>query len=97
VPPQEALSRHLAVANATPTAHALWIAAPPLREVVRRRLATHWGVDAEEIAITRSASESRTSRFSSKTGAFGASPGQLWDASLSECEARQVIRKGLPA
>ena len=54
---QEALSRHLAVANSTPTAHALWIAAPPLREVVRQRLATHWGVDAEEIAITRSASE----------------------------------------
>lgn len=54
---QEALSRHLAVANSTPTAHALWIAAPPLREVVRQRLAAHWGVDAEEIAITRSASE----------------------------------------
>ena len=54
---QEAMSRHLAVANSTPTAHALWIAAPPLREVVRQRLAAHWGVDAEEIAITRSASE----------------------------------------
>ena len=54
---QEALSRHLSVANSTPTAHALWTVAPPLREVVRQRLATHWGVDAEEIAITRSASE----------------------------------------
>jgi isopenicillin-N epimerase len=54
---QEALARHLAVANSTPTANALWKVAPPLREVVRARLATHWGVDAEEIAITRSASE----------------------------------------
>jgi selenocysteine lyase/cysteine desulfurase len=54
---QEALARHLAVANSTPMAHALWVAAPPLREVVRQRLATHWGVEAEEIAITRSASE----------------------------------------
>lgn len=54
---QEALARHLAVANSTPTAHALWIEAPPQREVVRRRLAAQWGVDAEELAITRSASE----------------------------------------
>jgi isopenicillin-N epimerase len=54
---QEALSRHLARANSTPTAHELWINAPPQREVVRRRLAAHWGVDPEELAITRSASE----------------------------------------
>lgn len=54
---QDALARHLAVANSTPTSHALWKVAPPLREVVRRRLAAHWGVDAEELAITRSASE----------------------------------------
>jgi selenocysteine lyase/cysteine desulfurase len=54
---QEAMSRHLMVANSTPTAHALWIVAPPLREAVRRQLAAQWGVDAEEIAITRSASE----------------------------------------
>jgi isopenicillin-N epimerase len=54
---QEAMSRHLMVANSTPTAHALWVVAPPLREVVRQQLATQWGVDAEEIAITRSASE----------------------------------------
>ena len=54
---QEALARHLAIANSQPTAHALWTLAPPLREVVRARLAKHWGVDSEEIAITRSASE----------------------------------------
>src|SRR5262245_13973463 len=40
---QEAMARHLAVANSTPMAHALWIAAPPLQEAVRQRLATHWG------------------------------------------------------
>ena len=54
---QRALERHLAVANSLPTAHALWTVAPPLREAVRERLAAQWGVDAEEIAITRSASE----------------------------------------
>jgi selenocysteine lyase/cysteine desulfurase len=54
---QDAMSRHLALANATPTAHALWSVAPPLKEVVRQRLAAHWGVDAEEIAITRNGSE----------------------------------------
>ncbi|HEU0036178.1 MAG TPA: aminotransferase class V-fold PLP-dependent enzyme [Kofleriaceae bacterium] len=54
---QQALARHLAYANSMPTAHALWTEAPALREAVRRQLATQWGVDAEEIAITRSASE----------------------------------------
>jgi len=54
---QESLQRHLAVANSTPTAHALWVAAPPLKEAIRKRLAAQWGVDAEELAITRSASE----------------------------------------
>ncbi|HEY5922965.1 MAG TPA: aminotransferase class V-fold PLP-dependent enzyme [Kofleriaceae bacterium] len=54
---QDALERYLAEANSTPTAHVLWTVSPPLREVVRKRLAAHWGVDAEEIAITRSASE----------------------------------------
>ncbi|HEY5938301.1 MAG TPA: aminotransferase class V-fold PLP-dependent enzyme [Kofleriaceae bacterium] len=54
---QQALERHLAVANSLPTAHALWTVAPPLREIVRKRLAAEWGVSAEEIAITRSASE----------------------------------------
>jgi isopenicillin-N epimerase len=54
---QEAMARHLAVANSTPSAYALWNIAPPLREAVRQRLAAHWGVDPEEIAITRNASE----------------------------------------
>ena len=54
---QDALARHLAVANSQPTAHALWTIAPPQREAVRERIAAMWGVDAEEVAITRSASE----------------------------------------
>ena len=54
---QESLERHLDFANAQPTAHALWTVAPPLREDVRKRIAAQWGVDAEEVAITRSASE----------------------------------------
>jgi selenocysteine lyase/cysteine desulfurase len=35
----------------------MWTVLEPQREVVRERLARQWGVDAEEIAITRSASE----------------------------------------
>jgi selenocysteine lyase/cysteine desulfurase len=54
---QEAMSRHLAVANSTPTWQALTSAVAAQREVVRQRLAAHWGVDAEEIAITRNTSE----------------------------------------
>ncbi len=54
---QEAMSRHLAMANSAPTWHTLSYVAPPLREVVRRRLAAHWGVDPEELAITRSTTE----------------------------------------
>ena len=54
---QQAMSRHLALANSSPTAHVLWNVAPPLKEVVRQRLAMHWGVDAEEIALTRNGSE----------------------------------------
>src|SRR5262245_44464911 len=53
---QEAMRRHLAAANSTPTATVLWEIDPPLKEAVRRRLATQWGVDAEEIAITRNGS-----------------------------------------
>src|SRR5262245_52539317 len=53
---QQAMARHLAVANSFPTADVLWNQAPPLKEVVRRRLAAHWGVDPEEIAITRNGS-----------------------------------------
>src|SRR5262249_61267903 len=54
---QDAMRRPLAAANSTPTANVLWEVDPPLKEAVRRRLAAQWGVDAEEIAITRNGSE----------------------------------------
>ncbi|MBK9259099.1 MAG: aminotransferase class V-fold PLP-dependent enzyme [Polyangiaceae bacterium] len=54
---QAAMNRHVGFANSAPPPYALWEIAPPLREAVRRQLASQWGVDAEEIAITRNASE----------------------------------------
>lgn len=54
---QAAMKHHLDDANTLPPPHALWSMAPPQREAVRQRLAAQWGVDAEEIAITRNASE----------------------------------------
>lgn len=51
------MARQLVLANSFPTADVLWSQAPPLKEIVRRRLAAHWGVGAEEIAITRNGSE----------------------------------------
>ncbi|MBX3365318.1 MAG: aminotransferase class V-fold PLP-dependent enzyme [Phycisphaeraceae bacterium] len=55
---QEAVKRHLDMANAFPPPHVLWQTAPPLREAIRSRLARAWGVDPEELAITRNSSES---------------------------------------
>ncbi len=55
---QEAMKRHLDFANTTPPPIALWKIQEPHKEVVRERLAKHWGVDPEEIAITRNSSES---------------------------------------
>lgn len=52
----DALKRRLDYSNTVP-AVAMWQVLEPQREVVRRRLARQWGVDPEEIAITRSASE----------------------------------------
>ncbi len=54
---QEAMIRHLAVANSTPSYLALTSAVAAQREAVRQRLAAHWGVDAEELAITRNTTE----------------------------------------
>ncbi|GJQ29750.1 MAG: isopenicillin-N epimerase [Phycisphaerae bacterium] len=54
----EALKRRLDVHNAMPTSYALWSLQHPQIETVRSRLAAGWGVDAEEIAITRNSSES---------------------------------------
>lgn len=54
---QEAHRRHIEFANSA-TAWALWQIQDPQVETVRRRLARHFGCDAEEMAITRNASES---------------------------------------
>ncbi len=55
---QAAMKRHLDHANAAPPSIALWEDQLARKEIVRQRLALHWGVDAEEIALTRNASES---------------------------------------
>ena len=53
----EALARHLAYSNEAPV-HTMWRVLEPQIETVRQRLARHFGCDAEELAITRNASES---------------------------------------
>ncbi len=55
---QEANKRHLDFSNTCPPPIALWEILEPQKEAVRQRLAKQWGVDAEEIAITRNSSES---------------------------------------
>ncbi len=55
---QEAQRRHLERANFAPPPVALWREQEPARERVRAHLAKVWGVDAEEIALTRNSSES---------------------------------------
>ncbi len=53
---QDALARHLAFANQTP-ARNMWQVLEPRKEGVRAALARAFGCDAEELAITRNASE----------------------------------------
>jgi selenocysteine lyase/cysteine desulfurase len=52
----EALKRYLDVSNQAPVYH-MWQILEPNIESVRRRLANEFGCDAEELAITRNASE----------------------------------------
>lgn len=54
---QEAMKRHLDYSN-TATAYTMWRIQEPQREAVRQRLARQWGVDPEEVALTRNSSES---------------------------------------
>jgi selenocysteine lyase/cysteine desulfurase len=54
---QEAMKRHLDYSNLAPT-YTMWSILEPQREGVRARVAREWGVDTEEIAFTRNASES---------------------------------------
>ena len=53
---QDAMSGHLAFSHKAP-AYTMWKVLEPQVEGVRQRLARTWGVDAEEVAITRNASE----------------------------------------
>lgn len=53
---QEAMKRHLDYSNEAP-AYTMWRILEPQREGVRQRMARQWGVDTEEIAFTRNASE----------------------------------------
>jgi len=53
---QQAMKRHLDYSNTVPP-FTMWRVLEPQRETVRRRLARNFGCDAEEIALTRNASE----------------------------------------
>jgi selenocysteine lyase/cysteine desulfurase len=53
---QQAMKRHLDYSNTVPP-FTMWRVLEPQREPVRRRLARSFGCDAEEVALTRNASE----------------------------------------
>lgn len=53
---QDAMKHHLDFSNKAP-AWTMWQILEPQREGVRQRIAREWGVDPEEIAFTRNASE----------------------------------------
>ncbi len=53
---QDAMKRHLDYSNKAP-AYTMWQILEPQREGVRQRMAREWGVDPEEVAFTRNASE----------------------------------------
>lgn len=52
----EAVKRYLDISNQAPVYH-MWQVLEPNLETVRRRLAAEFGCDAEELAVTRNASE----------------------------------------
>jgi selenocysteine lyase/cysteine desulfurase len=54
---QAAMKRHLDYSNDAPV-YTMWRVLEPQREAVRERMARQWGVDPEEVAFTRNASES---------------------------------------
>ncbi len=54
---QSAMKRHQDYSNLAPT-YTMWQVLEPQREGTRERMAHQWGVDPEEIAFTRNASES---------------------------------------
>jgi len=54
---QQAMKRHQDYSNLAPT-YTMWQILEPQREATRQRMARQWGVDPEEVAFTRNASES---------------------------------------
>lgn len=53
---QDAMKKHLDLSNKAPT-YFMWQIQEPQREGVRKRMAREWGVDPEEVAFVRNASE----------------------------------------
>lgn len=53
---QDAMKQHLDYSNKAP-AYTMWRVLEPQKEAVRDRIAREWGVDPEEVAFTRNASE----------------------------------------
>jgi len=53
---QETMKQHLDYSNRAPT-YTMWQVLEPQKEGVRERMAREWGVDTEELAFTRNASE----------------------------------------
>ena len=53
---QDAMKKHLDLSNKAPTYY-MWQIQEPMREGVRKRMARQWGVDPEEVAFVRNASE----------------------------------------
>jgi selenocysteine lyase/cysteine desulfurase len=53
---QDSMKKHLDLSNRAPTYY-MWQIQEPMREGVRKRMAREWGVDPEEIAFVRNASE----------------------------------------
>ena len=53
---QDAMKRHLDYSNLAPS-YTMWGVLEPQREGVRERMAREWGVDKEEVAFVRNASE----------------------------------------
>ena len=53
---QDAMKGHLDFSNLAPS-YTMWDVLEPQQESVRQRMAREWGVDAEEVALTRNASE----------------------------------------
>jgi len=87
----DALRRHMEFANNIPSRN-LWQIQDPQQELVRQRLARAFGCDAEEVAITRNASESLETcilGLDLKPGDEVLTTDQDYPRMLTTCEQRQ--------